>query len=434
MQSSMPDSDHNPINLERHHAKAMPMRILLVQSSLYVPSHGGANKSNRLLLESLASRGHDCRAIAAGRGSHGCNTREEFRFQLKERGIPISLTTPEKDTFEVNGVRVSAATNLRTLAASIKAEASEFEPHWLLVSSEDPGQALLSVALGFDASRVIYLGRTTLMLPFGPDSILQNSRNADLIRQTAGVVVVSNYLKEYMQKWGGIDSVHLPLSLNGPGPFPHLEQYDDGYVTMINPCLYKGISIFEALARRFPDFGFAAVPTWGTTDDDVRALRNIGNMAILPPSDDMDTIFRQTRVMVVPSLWAEAKARIITESMLRGIPVLASDVGGNAEALNGIDYLLPVDPIGEYSAKVDGRSLPIARVPGQDISPWCDALQSLLTNREHYETLSRTGRKAALDANEKSTILPFEKYLETRSQQATGEGLGHSIHPVQSRH
>ena len=259
----MPDSDHNPINLERHHAKAMPMRILLVQSSLYVPSHGGANKSNRLLLESLASRGHDCRAIAAGRGSHGCNTREEFRFQLKERGIPISLTTPEKDTFEVNGVRVSAATNLRTLAASIKAEASEFEPHWLLVSSEDPGQALLSVALGFDASRVIYLGRTTLMLPFGPDSILQNSRNADLIRQT--------------------------------------------------------------------------------------------------------------RVMVVPSLWAEAKARIITESMLRGIPVLASDVGGNAEALNGIDYLLPVDPIGEYSAKVDGRSLPIARVPGQDISPWCDA-------------------------------------------------------------
>jgi len=320
----MPDSDHNPINLERHHAKAMPMRILLVQSSLYVPSHGGANKSNRLLLESLASRGHDCRAIAAGRGSHGCNTREEFRFQLKERGIPISLTTPEKDTFEVNGVRVSAATNLRTLAASIKAEASEFEPHWLLVSSEDPGQALLSVALGFDASRVIYLGRTTLMLPFGPDSILQNSRNADLIRQT--------------------------------------------------------------------------------------------------------------RVMVVPSLWAEAKARIITESMLRGIPVLASDVGGNAEALNGIDYLLPVDPIGEYSAKVDGRSLPIARVPGQDISPWCDALQSLLTNREHYETLSRTGRKAALDANEKSTILPFEKYLETRSQQATGEGLGHSIHPVQSRH
>lgn len=393
------------------------MRILLIQSSLYVPSHGGANKSNRLLLEALASRGHECRAIAAGRGVHACCTRDEFHAQLNRRGITISNNTASCDVFEFNHVRVTAATNLRTLAASIEAEACDFNPHWLLVSSEDPGQALLQVALRVDPRRVIYLGRTTLMLPFGPESILQNLRNLDLIRQAAGVVVVSKYLKDYMWRWGGIESAHLPLSLNGPGPFPDLGSYASGRVTMVNPCVYKGIAIFEALARRFPQRPFAAVPTWGTTDEDMKALEDVGNISVLSSSDDMDALFRETKVILVPSLWAEAKSRIITEAMLRGIPVMASDVGGNSEALLGVDYLLPVKPIREYSTKVDGRSLPIAHVPDQDIAPWCEALHALLTNRERYETVSRGARSAALEANKASTILPFESYLKERLQQ-----------------
>ena len=40
------------------------MRILLAQNSLYYPAHGGGDKSNRLLIEALAARGHACRAAA----------------------------------------------------------------------------------------------------------------------------------------------------------------------------------------------------------------------------------------------------------------------------------------------------------------------------------------------------------------------------------
>src|ERR1039458_7339362 len=40
------------------------MRILLAQNSLYYPSHGGGDKSNRMLMEALAARGHVCRAVA----------------------------------------------------------------------------------------------------------------------------------------------------------------------------------------------------------------------------------------------------------------------------------------------------------------------------------------------------------------------------------
>ena len=40
------------------------MRILLAQNSLYYPAHGGGDKSNRMLMEALAARGHECRVVA----------------------------------------------------------------------------------------------------------------------------------------------------------------------------------------------------------------------------------------------------------------------------------------------------------------------------------------------------------------------------------
>jgi len=36
------------------------MKILLAQNLIHLPSHGGASRSNRLMLEELARRGHIC--------------------------------------------------------------------------------------------------------------------------------------------------------------------------------------------------------------------------------------------------------------------------------------------------------------------------------------------------------------------------------------
>jgi len=40
------------------------MKILLAHNSLYFPSHGGGDKSNRLLMEALAGRGHAVEVLA----------------------------------------------------------------------------------------------------------------------------------------------------------------------------------------------------------------------------------------------------------------------------------------------------------------------------------------------------------------------------------
>jgi glycosyltransferase involved in cell wall biosynthesis len=387
------------------------MKILLLQGLVYVPTLGGANKSNRLVLEELAARGHQCRAVAPACGAHGCDGRESFREAVKQRGIPVVGSDQMADVLSYNGVQVTAAVNTKSLLECATYQLRHFNPDWVIVGCEDFGQFLLEAAVREGADRVLYLARTTLALPFGPDSPARSERGTDLVKRVKCVVTMSEYLRSYIRQWSGLDAVRLPLCPNGPGPFLNFGATDGGYVTLVNPCAYKGISIFVQLARQMPSIAFAAVPTWGTTRADTDLLEHTTNVTVLQPSDNIDDIFAVTRVLLVPSLWAEAKARLITEAMLRGVPVLASDAGGNKEALLGCDYLLPVQPIIDFETRLDERLLPVPIVPDQDIAPWRDTLAALIESRTLYKSLSHTVRAAALAANSENDVSQFEAYL-----------------------
>ena len=120
-------------------------------------------------------------------------------------------------------------------------------------------------------------------------------------------------------------------------------------------------------------------------------------------------------MLLVPSLWGEAFGLVIVEAMLRGIPVLASNVGGAPEAKLGVDYVLPVNPITQYEERLDDRRLPVPITPEQNIGPWVEALWELLSDRTHYEELSEASREAALSYVAKLGIAPFEEFLENLS-------------------
>lgn len=387
------------------------MRVLLAQDMLCLPAWGGANKSNQLILEDLTKRGHTCRVVARACGIHPCLSAETFYLELAKRGISFETAGPGAEIFSLNGVRVAAVTERGKLGLWLRREIADFDPDWIIVASEDFGQILLQTALRVRPSRVVYLARTTNNLPFGPGSPYHSPGRTELLRQVPAIVVISRYLKDYLKQWADLNSIELPMCPNGPGPFPNFGHFDKGFVTIVNPCAYKGVCIFLSLAQAFPGVAFAAVPTWGTTEQDICRLRELPNVSLLAPSDDIDEILRLSRAVLVPSLWAEAKANIITEAMIRGIPVLASDVGGNYEAKLDVDYLLPVSPIRTFLNEVDDRVLPVAIIPEQDTGPWVAALGDLLAHRSSYERVSLASRTAALIANERQTVGPFEDYL-----------------------
>lgn len=387
------------------------MRILLAQNSLYYPAHGGGDKSNRLLLEALAGRGHQCRVVARVHTRFGEREHQQYLRELEARAVTGVSADDGVVRFPLNGVEVHAVTSHPNFRAYFAAQIAQYRPAVIILSTDDPAQLLLEAALRVNNARIVYLTRTTLALPFGPESAFPSEEKTEALRATDGVVGVSRYVADYIRKWSGIQAEALPISLLGPGPYPDLGRFDNPFVTMVNPCAVKGISIFLELARRMPELRFAAVPLWGTTAEDRRALAQLPNVTILEPVDNIDELLRRTRVLLMPSLWAEARGRMPVEAMLRGVPVATSNVGGLPEAMMGVDYLLPVRPIEHYQRRVDDQMVPVAEVPEQDIEPWRRALREITTGPGRYQQLSRQARQVALDYAAHLGVGPFADYL-----------------------
>jgi len=400
------------------------MRILLAQNSLYYPAHGGGDKSNRLLMEALGARGHRCRVVAR---ISVFGEREEERYLADLAAREVAPQRPEHGVvaFERYGVEVHVVTNanLRVYFAS---QVEAFQPDVILASTDDPAQLLLEVALRSRRARVVYLARATLAVPFGPDCAFPSEAKTERIRAADAVVGVSQYVASYIRKHAGIDAVHVPISLMEAGPAPMLGCFDNEWVTLVNPCAVKGISIFLALADAFPQTTFAAVPMWGTNAQDRAALEQRANVRVLDPVDDIDILLARTRVLLVPSLWAEARSRIVLEAMLRGVPVMASDIGGIPEAKMGVPYLLPVNPIAKYATRVDEQMVPVAEVPPQDLGPWREALERLLGDPAHYEEIAKASRAAALEYAGNLNVGPLERVLE---EAVSRPKVAHVVHP-----
>jgi surfactin synthase thioesterase subunit/glycosyltransferase involved in cell wall biosynthesis len=388
-----------------------PMRILLAHNSLYYPSHGGGDRSNRLLMEALAARGHDVRVVA--RIEHfGEPAHAQYLDQLAIRGVVPESTGPEAVRMRLNGVDVHTLTMNPRLRAYFEAQIAGFGPDVIVTSTDDPAQLLFDVAMRAPRVRVVHLIRATIAVPFGPDASSPNVEHTARLRQADGVVGVSEYVAKYAREHGELDAIHVPISLMEPGNPSLLGRFDNPYVAFANPCAVKGIAIFLELARRMPDVRFAAVPTWGTTEEDRAALESLPNVTIIGPYDQIDDLFRQTRVLLVPSVWAEARSRIVLESLLRGVPVLASNTGGIPEAMCGVDYLLPVNPIVRYHAAVDEHMVPVPEVPPQDVTPWEQTLRRLISDPEHYAELSAQSRQASFEYLRDLNVAPFEAFLE----------------------
>src|SRR4051794_32960067 len=141
------------------------MRILLAHNSLYYPSHGGGDKSNRLLMEALAARGHQVR-VAARIERFGPEAEQQFLQGLASRSVTAELAPPAV-LLRLNGVDVNTLTLETNLRAFFSRQVEEFDPDVILTSTDDPAQVLLDIALRAPRARVVHLVRATIAVPFG---------------------------------------------------------------------------------------------------------------------------------------------------------------------------------------------------------------------------------------------------------------------------
>ncbi len=396
------------------------MRILLAHNSTYYPAHGGGDLSNRLLLEALAARGHEC-VVVSRTAAHGAEAHRELLAALSHRDVSATVEAPGIVRFQLHGVEVHTATETPNLREYFTRQIGAFQPEIILGSTDDSAQLLLQAALASGVP-VVYLARATIALPFGPDCAFASSARTDALRRAAGVVGVSRYVADYIRQWSGIEAAALPISFMGSGPFANVGRFGNEFVTLVNPCVVKGIDLFTALADALPEAKFAAVPTWGTNEADFAKLRARGNITVLEPVDNIDRILERTRVLLSPSIWAEARSRIVVEAMLRGVPVVASNTGGLPEAKLGVPYVLPVNAIAQYAGRLDAKMVPVAVTPPQDLGPWVEAVRRLTEDEGHWREIAAQSRGAAHGYLEQTLrIEPFEEFLRERVGRKPGK-------------
>jgi hypothetical protein len=360
------------------------MRILLTANASYVPPRGGATRSNLLWLEYMAARGHQCRVVAAALAEG-----EAKRAQMAQEGL-------DGQTLLERGVQVYEVAEHSRQAPVLRRQIREFQPDWLLVSSEDLGHVLLREAHDSAPGRVVYLAHTPQFFPFGPASWNPDPGAAELVKRAAGVVAIGRQTAAYIRQHSGREAVVIHPPIYGSGPFPNLASFDTGLVTMVNPCAVKGISIFMALAERFPAYGFGVLPGWGTTATDRANLAAHANIAMLPNCRHIAEFLGRTRILLMPSLWYEGFGLTVMEAMLHGIPVISSDAGGLVEAKMGTPFVAHAPAIERYAPVFDEHSLPQPVIGPVDLRPWEEALRALLTDCALYQRVSAASREAAL--------------------------------------
>ena len=116
---------------------------------------------------------------------------------------------------------------------------------------------------------------------------------------------------------------------------------------MINPIIQKGVDLVWALAEARPDIEFALTRCWYIAPETVDLLevraRRLGNVVIRPAVHEPGRLYGDARVVLIPSAYPEAWGRTAAEAQMSGIPVIASNVGGLAEAVGEGGILLDAD-------------------------------------------------------------------------------------------
>lgn len=173
------------------------------------------------------------------------------------------------------------------------------------------------------------------------------------------------------------------------------------FVTFVHPAPHKGLLLFARLAdmlgSRRPDIPILVIQS-GQSGGSLNGIPGIDfskypQIMAAPPVPVPADYFALTRILLVPSVWAEPFGRVAAEAMINGIPSLVSDRGS-----------LPYVIGGDFSAGGAGRVLPLpdwltfksVRLPSQDeVQPWFDAVCALWDDPILYERMATRARQLA---------------------------------------
>ncbi len=168
----------------------------------------------------------------------------------------------------------------------------------------------------------------------------------------------------------------------------------DGYVTMINPFQVKGIDTFLEIAQRLPLVKFLLLESWKLNDTSLAELEarltQVPNVRFQHRVPDMRSVYGQTKLLLVPSVWEEGFGMVAVEAQSCRIPVIASARGGLPESVGDGGILIQ-----DY----------------RNVEEWVNAINEVLRDSSMFRELSNRAFCHASSADFQSTQLA-RRFLE----------------------
>lgn len=197
-----------------------------------------------------------------------------------------------------------------------------------------------------------------------------------------GYIANSRFTAERFRRLFAVDAAVVPPLIARDD---YLTPVTGTLVTLINPIPVKGVDLALEVAALCPDIPFCFVRGWPLGWRGEAALRRrlsgLPNVALRPSHADMRPVYRDTRILIVPSQLDETWGRVVSEAQVSGIPVIASGRGGLPEAVGGGGIVLD-------------REAPA--------SVWAGAIREMWSDDARYRELSR----AALCHSERRDLDP----------------------------
>jgi len=362
-------------------------KVMFLSEMCVLDKNSGAAISQLTWLEILQKAGFQCSSVTMSL----FDGQEEYPFQ-KEIAPKID---PTKNVGKrLRFVRDGIEHNIHITASSRgKNMTKETVKGFTKMAAEDIRRIKPDVVIGFGSPNLNPLRRLAKSLGAKCVFYLANASYKEekkaCFAEVEEIFVPSQALGDHYRETLGLESSVQRSAVAqhiNPETFSaerKTQERRNGFVTMINPDPLKGGLIFLQLAQMAlktnPELTFLAVESRGTRamwEDAGLNMRALTNVWWIPKQKDISRVFQRTSVLLAPSIWFEASARVVAEAQLCGIPVLATRVGGIPAQLNGGGYLFDVPEA--------MRDKATAVPPPASVQPWLEQIRTLMGDDDVY--------------------------------------------------
>lgn len=256
---------------------------------------------------------------------------------LQELGIEVGVLCRSKPKWPARALH-----HLRTSRNFVQDETLEYPvfraPHPTAAAGEVVRRVRPTVAV-IQAGRPLLLAErlTALGVPcvvYLRDAFFRSLGGEVRERADVRYVATSRDLAGRFARTFGIVPASIP-------PVVRSERYrvqpSGGSVLFVCPVRKKGVGVALGLAARRPDIPFVFQESWWLNRVGRfllnKRIRSMQNVTLRSCTVDGRSLYREARLVLVPSRCPEAWGRVVSEAQVSGIPTLASAWGGLPESV-----------------------------------------------------------------------------------------------------